>query len=211
MIPVAGDMNLDGIDDVGLWVKGRSGVLPRNTAETFMWLSDNVNANPALVFDSFSPDPLGNDLYLQYGDELALPVFGNFDPPTGDGGSGAIDVNPLHRTNSPLDVNGDGQVSPADALKVIDLLNKKLNLPYDDLPTVLTMVGGFKVDTSGDRRVSPIDALLVIDELNRRRNGSAEGESAELSQSDRVAALDSVFAQMGDLESELIAKRKRNS
>lgn len=211
MIPVAGDMNLDGIDDVGLWVKGRSGVLPRNTAETFMWLSDNVNANPALVFDSFSPDPLGNDLYLQYGDELALPVFGNFDPPTGDGGSGAIDVNPLHRTNSPLDVNGDGQVSPADALKVIDLLNKKLNLPYDDLPTVLTMVGGFKVDTSGDRRVSPIDALLVIDELNRRRNGSAEGESAELSQSDRVAALDSVFAQMGDLESELVTKRKRNS
>ncbi len=136
-LPIAGDMNLDGIDDLGLWVKGRSGVLPRNMAETFMWLSDNANANPSLVFNSYSPDPLGNDLYLQFGDEMALPVFGNFDPPTGGGGTGTIDVNPLHRTNSPLDVNGDGKVSPIDALLVIDLLNKNLDLPYNDPLAIL--------------------------------------------------------------------------
>ena len=32
---------------------------------------------------AFSPVPLGNDLFFQFGDELALPVVGNFDPPPG--------------------------------------------------------------------------------------------------------------------------------
>ncbi|MFO0943474.1 MAG: dockerin type I domain-containing protein [Pirellulales bacterium] len=207
MLPIAGDMNLDGIDDVGLWVKGRSAVLPRNMAETFMWLSDTVNVNPALVFNSYSPDPLGNDLYLQYGDEMALPVFGNFDPPTGNGsggGSGTVDVNPLHRSPNGLDVNGDGIVSAADALIVINLLNKKIELPVNDPNAVLAIAGGHKVDTSADLRVSAVDALLVINELNRTRTGSAEGEA-----SDRLSALDSVFAQMGDIETQSPTRKKR--
>ncbi|MCC6508965.1 MAG: pre-peptidase C-terminal domain-containing protein, partial [Pirellulaceae bacterium] len=38
--PVAGDLNLDGIDDIGLWVKDRQGTLPRNSGEYFFWISD---------------------------------------------------------------------------------------------------------------------------------------------------------------------------
>ncbi len=60
-----------------------------------------MNANPANVFDSYSPAPLGNDLSAQFGDELALPIFGNFDPPVA---KATDETNPLHRKERPLDV-----------------------------------------------------------------------------------------------------------
>ncbi len=93
--PVAGDYNLDGIDDIGLWVPGRSGQLPERAAEWYFLLSETPNeALPeaaevvALQFGTvnaldhpFSPQPLGNDIFAQFGDEFALPLFGNLDPP----------------------------------------------------------------------------------------------------------------------------------
>lgn len=93
--PVAGDLNLDGIDDIGLWVPGRSGQLPGRAAEWYFLISDvPTDAFPAAgaiiapnygtvnyLDHPFSPQPLGNDLFAQYGDEFALPLFGNFDPP----------------------------------------------------------------------------------------------------------------------------------
>ncbi len=69
--PVAGDLNLDGIDDIGLWVKGRGGQLPAEAGEYYFWLSDRVGQeNPANIFDPYSPAPLGNDLFMQFGDEM---------------------------------------------------------------------------------------------------------------------------------------------
>lgn len=93
--PVAGDLNLDGIDDIGLWVPGRSGQLPQRAAEWYFLLStvptDVFPAEAAIIAPNygtvnyldhpFSPQPLGNDLFAQYGDEFGLPLFGNFDPP----------------------------------------------------------------------------------------------------------------------------------
>jgi hypothetical protein len=39
----------------------------------------------------FSPDPLGNDLFAQFGSNLGLPLVGNFDPPVaGSNGDDAI-------------------------------------------------------------------------------------------------------------------------
>ncbi len=104
--PVAGDINLDGVDDIGLWVPGRSGQLPERAAEWYFLISD-IPGNPSLGSQSivapfgtanlldhpFSPKPLGNDLFAQYGDEFALPLFGNFDPPPSGvrgGGSGVL-------------------------------------------------------------------------------------------------------------------------
>ena len=37
------------------------------------------------MFQPYSPEPLGNDLVAQFGDDFSLPLFGNFDPPV-DGG-----------------------------------------------------------------------------------------------------------------------------
>ncbi len=75
-----------------------------------------------------------------------------------------------HNARSPLDVNDDGDVSPLDALLVINYLNTKGvgPVPPNGVPN------GNYLDTSKDNAVFPFDALLVINYLNR---GSGEGEA----------------------------------
>ena len=170
--PVAGDLNLDGIDDIGLWVKGRQGTLPSNSGEFFFWVSDQKNNNPALVFNAYSPDPLGNDLYAQFGNELALPIFGNFDPPLS---TSTLDENLLHNNTLPMDVNVDGRVDPLDVLSVINVLNGHPNLPANDPVRAYYTIGELKADPDNDRGVNPLDVLMLVNYLNSVR-GSGEGE-----------------------------------
>ncbi|MCA9162193.1 MAG: hypothetical protein KDA62_04410, partial [Planctomycetales bacterium] len=71
--------------------------------------------------------------------------------------------NPLFR----LDINDDADVSPIDALVIINDLNsngsRTLNEPIDNnSPSV------FYLDSNADGEVSPIDVLLVINHLNER-------------------------------------------
>ena len=82
--PVAADMNQDGIDDLGLWVPDRSGATPWEGGEWYFWISDTSlqeNGSVAPLNHAFSPYPLGDDLFAQFGDEFAVPIVGNFDPP----------------------------------------------------------------------------------------------------------------------------------
>ncbi len=67
-------------------------------------------------------------------------------------------------TNSvnPLDVNGDGDVTPADALAIINYLN---SVGSGALGTAPTGVHNF-LDTNGNQDCTPGDALLVINYLN---------------------------------------------
>ncbi len=83
--PVAADMNEDGIDDLGLFVTRREGVTPEESAEWFFLISDDPTPTPGQVTaldHPFTPIPFGTDFFAQFGDEQALPVVGNFDPPT---------------------------------------------------------------------------------------------------------------------------------
>ena len=72
---------------------------------------------------------------------------------------------------NPVDVNNDGQLSPIDALLIINFLNANPGdsaLPDDaDPPPFL--------DVNGDGLVTPIDALLVINELNAPATSAANG------------------------------------
>jgi hypothetical protein len=95
--PVAADMDQDGIDDVGLFVPRRSGTTPEQDSEWYFLLSNDFeerdeNGEGAVAFQQsvgtvdaldhpFSPAPLGQDLFAQWGDEFAIPIVGNFDPP----------------------------------------------------------------------------------------------------------------------------------
>jgi hypothetical protein len=208
-IPIAGDYNLDGIDDIGLWVKGRNGVLPRNSGEVFLWISDQRNVNPALVFNAFSPAPLGNDLYAQFGDELALPVFGNFDPPVGD--APLWKPNLLHRESNPFDVDGDGMVTPLDVLAVVNFLNAPMSLPWDDPVRALALVEYRALDVDGDRQITPLDVLMLVNELNRgssRGLGAGEGE-ASLNWEESPETVDLALGEMGWFEFEEISKRRK--
>jgi hypothetical protein len=72
------------------------------------------------------------------------------------------------------DVNGDGQVSPLDALHVINDLNASGSRA---LPTSRAMSNLF-VDVSGDNFLSALDALMVINALNEL-NATPAGRVAE--------------------------------
>ncbi|TWT41621.1 Ig-like domain-containing protein [Botrimarina hoheduenensis] len=95
--PVAADFDQDGIDDIGLWVPRNSSATPRTTSEWYLKLSGNPDsaARPAnygsatYLNHPFTPAPFGNDRYAEFGDELALPIVGNFDPPVAGGASSA--------------------------------------------------------------------------------------------------------------------------
>ncbi len=110
-IPLAADMDGDGITDVGLWVPGRAGTVPEDTAEEFFLISNDfdvpgvgrriplppaltgpnpniqasvnflVNPTNGVLNHPFAPTPLGVDLYSNLLDEFATPIVGNFDPP----------------------------------------------------------------------------------------------------------------------------------
>ncbi len=110
--PIAGDMNADGIDDLGLWVPDREGVTPGEGSEWYFLLSGNDDfapfGQPDTVLDrivpaddpidglpvvEFDPVPFGRDNFAQFGDDYAIPLVGNFDPPSP--GELANDPDPL--------------------------------------------------------------------------------------------------------------------
>ncbi len=87
---------------------------------------------------------------------------------SGEGGGGSSQL-VWHNSALPADVNGDGVVSPRDALMVIHKLNEG-NSSGSISPASSTLS---YFDVNGDTVLSPVDALLVIHWLN---HGSAEGE-----------------------------------
>jgi len=108
-IPLAADMDGDGITDIGLWVPGRAGTVPQDTAEEYFLLSNDFNAvtglpnntglsDPNAAFQllnhPFNTFPLGHDLYANLLDEYATPIVGNFDPPLAPSAAAASSVDP---------------------------------------------------------------------------------------------------------------------
>ncbi|MFO0914302.1 MAG: Ig-like domain-containing protein [Pirellulales bacterium] len=184
--PVAADMDQDGFDDLGLWVPDRQGTTPVHHSEWYWLISGGeslltrVSAaeNPisGLPEIDFTPAPFGQDKFAIYGDGYALPIVGNFDPPvvpkasasssssSASGSTGAATSGSGTASGglvySPLDTNRDGQISPSDALLVLNNLNAKGGRK-------LTAQDNLRVDTNGDGYVSPLDVLLVINELNK--------------------------------------------
>tara|TARA_R110002049_G_scaffold285698_4_gene467102 strand:- start:273992 stop:277405 length:3414 start_codon:yes stop_codon:yes gene_type:complete len=85
-----------------------------------------------------------------------------------------------HNYVRPSDVNGDGEVSVGDALRVINELKlRRFSDPDTDLmddPASFDPFPGVYPDHNADGRTSPLDALRVINELSRQ--GTGEGEDA---------------------------------
>ncbi len=201
-IPLAGDINLDGIDDIALWVPKQEGQLPKEAGEFFILVSDGppavapAIANPSPVtFLSYSPAPLGNDLSLQFGDDFALPLFGNFDPPI-EITNEPLPVGSLTNELNPLDTNVDGVVTARDALVVINAIGRGDIDPSASPMRVVAALGGLHLDASQDGRISSLDALRVINGL-AQLNLAAESEAPAVEETWAVAA-DGVLAELGD-------------
>ena len=114
--PVAADMDQDGIDDIGLWVPRNSAQDNRPIAEWYFLISDspfNVLPLPGSIGfldHPFEPVPFGADIYAEFGDELVLPIVGNFDPPV-------VAADPTNQsTEDSGDFDQDGDVDGADFL-----------------------------------------------------------------------------------------------
>jgi ELWxxDGT repeat protein len=91
-----------------------------------------------------------------------------------------------YNEDAPLDVDGDGRVTPLDPLKVINFLNSEGSQKLLQSIELVSETGW--IDTNGDGNASPLDVLRVINALNRTRSPSpGEGES-------RGAATDSWMA-----------------
>jgi Ca2+-binding RTX toxin-like protein len=173
--PVAADMDMDGVDDIGLWNPDNTGpTAAATTAEWYFLISgvrdggrNPVAGSVSLLAHAFTPVPFGRDLYAAYGDDAALPLVGNFDPPPttvgGTNGSG----NPI---TMDLDVNRDGFVTPMDALLVINMLNAG----GGEATLASAQSKGMYPDVDGSGSIAPLDALLIINRLN---SGAGEGES----------------------------------
>jgi hypothetical protein len=85
-LPAAADMDKDGKTDVGLWVPDRSGATVDHIGEWYFLMSNSATATIGTVNTldhQFSPTPLGHDIFARMGNEYALPIVGNFDPPIG--------------------------------------------------------------------------------------------------------------------------------
>ena len=185
--PVVGDLNLDGVDDFGIWVKARDGVLPREAGEYFFWLSDNPlgapAANAADNFNPFSPDTLpgGNDLFTQWGDEFALPILGNFDPVLSD--TDPVDVPSSTNRLLAADVNNDGFVTALDALIVINALNDgNEGIDLSNRLRAEAVLGSGFYDVDGNETLTALDALRVVNTLNEL-DALAGGSSEPLADS----------------------------
>lgn len=72
-----------------------------------------------------------------------------------------------HNSLVPTDVNGDFDISPVDALQVINAMNRQTR--------GVLAVGSSMYDVNNDGALSPIDALIVI---NRLKTGEGVGELA---------------------------------
>jgi hypothetical protein len=95
---------------------------------------------------------------------------------------GTVDVqvvgSRLQNPDSKFDVNDDGNVSPIDALLVINHLARdgSGSIPVED-----TDFGPYYYDVNANKIISPTDALDVINELARRQASSAQGEQVTAS------------------------------
>jgi Ca2+-binding RTX toxin-like protein len=214
--PVAGDFNLDGIDDIILYVPHQEGQLPKQSGEFHLLISDDLspfplnprnpaNTDPNSLFMSFSPAPLGNDLISQFGDDIALPLFGNFDPPVGKDGTGSQFVGALTNQVNPLDTNVDGKVSALDALVVINALGRgDLSSGANPLRMV-SALNGYRLDANADGDITALDALRVINGL---ANSDSAGQSVRSDDNPTslnwATAADSVAGMIDDEEDDLM-------
>jgi hypothetical protein len=163
--PFTGDWNLDGVDDLGLSIPAREGSSTPGLGEWFLLVSDGSDGLPRQNFNGFAPSPLGNDLAASFGSSGTLPLFGNFDPPVGEVATqnDVFDQTPYLSQNSSnrYDANGDGVITPLDALQIVIALNAGQG---NSIPVAGQSM--IHLDVSGDSVLTPLDALMVIIELN---------------------------------------------
>mgnify|MGYP006274053797 CR=1 FL=1 len=117
-----------------------------------------IHANPPGTWNPLGSLPSNQVVTLDVGESEANVNFAAV------GG-----VNNWHNVSNPLDVNNDGNVTPVDALMVINDLNSLGSRPLNNSGSPPPYL-----DVNNDGSVSPLDGLLVINQLNSLGGGGGE-------------------------------------
>lgn len=89
-----------------------------------------------------------------------------------------------HNTENPLDTNGDGEITPRDALVAINAINDGLvgSLPTSNVVHQFDPVfATYQIDTNNDGHATPLDVLRIIRHINEHK-------------AQAITAADAVFA-----------------
>jgi hypothetical protein len=123
----------------------------------------------------FQPVPFGPDQYFQYGDEFALPLVGNFDPPVT---SGTVQNTVLNSRNG-FDVTNDGRVNAQDILALANFMIANGAGPVPPAGEI----GSLFYDVTNDFQINAQDILGVINYMianpPSQQSGSGEGEAVD--------------------------------
>ncbi|MCH2361521.1 MAG: dockerin type I domain-containing protein, partial [Pirellulales bacterium] len=142
-----------------------------DSAGTVVFQTDPSDVSP--LHDTLTIDP-------------AAPVT----PNTITFGSGAVNIVGSGEGESALDINADGDVTPLDALMIINDLNEHGTHAIGG-GAEGEAVAYSRLDVNGDHFVSPIDALAVINYLN---TGATLEEAVEAAEGEAMAVLDVALA-----------------
>lgn len=116
--------------------------------------------------------PLRDTLLFQPPEPVPVPrIRYNVTTVTIGGGSGEGES--PHNALLPADVNGDGKITPQDALLVLNHVGRQFR-GADGEASGGTVAGAHHFfDVNGDGKVTPLDALLVLNHLGNAQRGGA--------------------------------------
>jgi hypothetical protein len=136
--------------------------------------SANFTGNPADILPNHETTLFGQNLAIPSGAQVFLDDTVDIVSSTGNSSNEFVNF------ENPLDVNADGNVSPIDALLVINDIN--LNGSRNLTTTTALPLPGIMVDVNSDQNVSPIDVILVVNRLNEDGTVGVSGIIADNSQ-----------------------------
>jgi hypothetical protein len=162
--PVAGDIDADGIDDIGLFVPDQNGVPPRAAADWYILVSGGAALTNRIVMAPtavipFTPTPFGNDLFASFGDQFGLPLLGNFDPP-------------VTASAATLPTSGESTTTP------ISEFSPPPVDPINQPPTVAAPLG--QLTALEDRAIEDIDLREVFADQEALEFSLVENSAPEL-------------------------------
>ncbi len=174
--------------------------------------SDATIDSPRSEITSFTPDIVGTfvaQLVVNDGLLSSDPVTVTINVTNGGGGGGG-NGGVWHNTANPTDVDGNGVISPLDALLVINELTFR---EYSDTTsgelndTTVRPDDAGQLDVDDNGFISPVDALLVINELPSdtpaARGVPATGISTDSEPVRSVAVVDQAFATLEEDEDDV--------
>ena len=181
--PVAADMDADGIDDIGLWAPDRTGASPEEVAEWYFLISNDPDeiwrqtGTVNRLNHDFEPIPFGRDMFAQYGDNDALPIVGNFDPPA------VVDGNPMSSAPKIIGLAaaddagnaGDG-ITDVRRPEIVGTADPGYTVVIEDGDVVL---GQTVADSNGDFRFRPSTNLALGVHEIRARQADDPGKLSE--------------------------------